>query len=96
MIDDIPPGNPRRTPDVAVERTEDGAVLRLPGEPPVSLNPTALALWELCDGSTTVDEMIYAVCALFSVGERDASADVEDALRSLHRSGLLAGRHGHE
>jgi hypothetical protein len=55
----------------------------------VSLNPTALALWELCDGSTTTEEMVLAVCELFEVGQPRARDEVSRALADMRAVGLL-------
>ncbi|MFN2538024.1 MAG: PqqD family protein [Mycobacteriales bacterium] len=40
------------------------------------LNPMALAVWELCDGETTVGEMVTAMCDLFSADPDVVAADV--------------------
>ncbi|MHB1801823.1 MAG: PqqD family protein [Actinomycetes bacterium] len=63
-----------------------------PGEPArttLVLNDTALALWELCDGQTSVQEMVDAVCALFAGPPERLRADVLDALDRLTDSGML-------
>jgi hypothetical protein len=90
MIDDTLPRTPLRVPDVVVEQSADGAVLRGAEGPPVSVNPTALALWELCDGTNTLEEMVYAVCELFNIDESKAACDVQHALHSLHSNGLVS------
>ena len=52
-----------------------------------ALNPAAARVWELCDGSTTIDEMIAAVRRdLQAPGARSI---VEHALTQFDRAGLL-------
>ena len=54
-----------------------------------SLNETAAALWELCDGATTLDEMVEAVCLVCNVGREEAAADLTRTLAELSRSDLI-------
>jgi hypothetical protein len=56
------------------------------------LNPTAHALWELCDGSTSVEEMIGAILQLFAVDRGVVRDDVAHALSQLTDLGLLTWR----
>ena len=82
-----------------VPRHTDGAVLTLvshgasrvstPSGIAVALDQTALALWELCDGETTVAEMTVAVCALFAAPEQTVSDDITAMLATLEVSGLI-------
>ncbi len=53
------------------------------------LNTSALAIWELCDGSTTGREMAEAVAELTTLDVEAASADVAIALDELAREGLI-------
>jgi hypothetical protein len=53
------------------------------------LNETAAALWELCDGATTSEEMVAAICQLFDAGQPVIAADVERALHEFDRHHLL-------
>jgi len=55
----------------------------------LALNQSAAALWELCDGSTTIDEMVMAICAVSSIPADRARDDVERTLAELRRAGLL-------
>lgn len=83
-------GRPRRVGDAVVHRVEGGAVLWWDDpRDAVRLNPTALALWELCDGNTTVDEMVTAVCALFAVEPDRARDEVRTALSDMREAGML-------
>ena len=89
MTDPVP-RRPRRTTARPLERGPKGAVV-VPAvaDPPVALNPTALALWELCDGRTDVAEMVEAICLLFEVEPTRARADVESALADMVAVGVI-------
>lgn len=82
MLTSATPGRvPRRRPGIALRRDEGGSRLQDRGGHDVcALNDTAAALWELCDGLTTADEMVEAICELSLLG-RDAV--VGDVLRTL-------------
>jgi hypothetical protein len=56
------------------------------------LNDTALALWELCNGQNTVEEMITAVCELFGEPAEVVRRDVESTLAGFDGAGLLVWR----
>jgi hypothetical protein len=53
------------------------------------LNDTAYALWELCDGTTTVREMVDAVSTLFDAPADQLERDVTGALQHLLDAGLI-------
>lgn len=53
------------------------------------LNATALALWHVCDGRTTVDEMVAAVEELYGMEEQTVRRDVEAALREMAEAGVV-------
>lgn len=54
------------------------------------LNPTARAIWELCDGTTTLDELVDAICKVFSVPHGVALHDVAAVLAQLEGAGLVS------
>lgn len=82
---------PKRLADVFVRPDGDHAVLHLrPSGDTVRLNSTALAIWELCDGSTTVDEIVAAVAELTGMTAEGVTQDVSTALTKLYRAGLIA------
>jgi hypothetical protein len=66
--------------EVVVERSNDTFVL----------NDTAFALWELCDGDTTVREMVDAVTVLFAAPDDQLEHDVTAALDHLLSAGLIS------
>lgn len=82
---------PVRHPDaVHVDAGETGHVLRRRDNGSEHLvNETALALWQLCDGATTTEEMIDGVCALFDASRESIADDIAAALDQLWRAGLV-------
>jgi hypothetical protein len=65
-----------------------------PPEAAFQLNDTALALWELCDGRTTVAEMVGAASVLFAERPAALARDVLVALEELQRDGLIVDTDG--
>lgn len=91
MSGTVPSQRPRRASDSHVVRQKDGAVLlRDDKGAEVALNPTAHALWELCDGRTDVDEIVGAVCELFAISPEQARVDVRRALADMRAAGVIA------
>ena len=81
---------PRRRTDVQLRDEETRSLIVVPDQDRVHvLNPTARALWELCDGTTTLDELTVAICDLFDVAPEQATADVAEALRLLEQNELM-------
>ncbi len=81
-------GDPQRLPvrRAPVQFRDDGdqALLIAPGKTTgYALNPTARAIWELCDGATTVEEMADAICHVFNVTRPTALTDVIEVLNQL-------------
>jgi hypothetical protein len=62
------PRLPRRRDDVLLHDETSGSLLTVPGRDAMHvLNPTARAVWELCDGQTTVDEVAKSTVPSFSL-----------------------------
>ena len=55
------------------------------------LNSSALAIWELCDGKTELEEMIDAVVELTRRSHDDVAHEVGHALDQLRTLGLISG-----
>ncbi|MFC1572218.1 HPr-rel-A system PqqD family peptide chaperone [Candidatus Eisenbacteria bacterium] len=55
-----------------------------------TLNPTALLIWDLCDGKHALEDMEQAIRKQFSVGETETVlADIRDVLSHFREEGLL-------
>jgi len=81
---------PVRTPGVAVkDRASEPALVDQDGNSAARLNDTALAIWDLCDGTTTIDEMITAVVELCGDPPDVVRADVDQVLAALGKLGLI-------
>lgn len=53
------------------------------------MNPSAFAIWELCDGETSPEEMAQAVAELTGVDVDRAHSDLEKGLTDLAALGLV-------
>ena len=81
---------PRRRDDVRLHDRELRSYLVVPdGGAAHELNPTARAVWELCDGTTTLDELVAAITQIFSVDRDVAVADVTAVVDQLDAAGLV-------
>jgi hypothetical protein len=82
---------PIRRSDVLLHDEESRSVLLDPMEGVTHvLNPTARAVWELCDGATTMDEVVAAICQVFCVPHGVALRDIATVLEQLEKSGLVS------
>jgi hypothetical protein len=81
---------PRRRHDVRLHDQEVRSYLVAPDQGVAhELNPTARAVWELCDGTTTVEELVDAICQVFSVDRSVALADVTTVVDQLETADLV-------
>lgn len=54
------------------------------------LNETAWAIWDLCDGATSLDEMIEAICEISSLHRDVVTEDVERIVSEFVEAGLVS------
>lgn len=54
------------------------------------LNPSAFAIWELCDGVTEIEAMVEAVVEVTGLPSEEADRQVRSTLDTLIRKGLVA------
>jgi hypothetical protein len=81
---------PRRRPDLRFREDGYQTVLFAPDDGNGhALNPTARAVWELCDGATTIDELATAICQVFMVPRDEAITDVAGVLTQLTEAELV-------
>ena len=80
---------PVRSPGVVAEPSGDDHIVHRDTHEDLALNPTAFALWELCDGRTTVSEMVLAVYDLFDVTMEQARQDVTEGLARMREAGIV-------
>jgi hypothetical protein len=80
----------RREGASAVELDENVAVYDDVGQLLILLNSSAGSVWKLCDGSTTVDEMVEALGEAYPEEAAVIGADVRETLRKLADMGLVS------
>jgi PqqD family protein of HPr-rel-A system len=72
---------PVRKPGVWLRSSDNENVVFDPQTDSVHfLNATAMAIWVLCDGETTADEMIGAICELSGLPPDVVAEDVQQTL----------------
>ena len=55
------------------------------------LNPTASAVWKLCDGTVTLEDIVAKIGVQFRLSEADEPAsDVKALLQEWMRAGLIS------
>ncbi len=74
----------------AVELDDNIAVYDEVGQLMILLNASAGAVWNLCDGSTTVDEMISELTETYPDQAAVIGDDVRQTLRKLAELGLVS------
>lgn len=85
-----PDSRPKWRDTVIEGRVIDELLLEVPSEHrSVWLNGAGKAIWELCDGSHTIDEIEAKLAERFSVADRDVAADVSATVGQLHSAGFL-------
>src|SRR5436190_2777313 len=83
-----PPVAPRRRTTTHVETLQgELCIYEWTTKTVHALNPAAARVWDMCDGTTTVDEMIAAVRR--DLNAPGATAIVQHALAQFDRAGLL-------
>jgi hypothetical protein len=55
----------------------------------IRLNPSALAIWELCDGETDRDEIVAALVELTGRSDAEILNEVDETLDRLRKVGLI-------
>jgi hypothetical protein len=80
-----------RAEDVISRRIGDEmVVLKNTADSAHILNKTAAAVWELCDGERSLDEIAERICDRFEVSFEEARADIEEIIGRLIQVGILA------
>ena len=86
-----PGWRPRRSGRAAKQQDGDAVSLRLTGsDEKLSLNSTAALIWDLCDGTRTVDSIQAELVTRFRVDANLIHRDLRQALDAFVDRGLLA------
>ena len=80
---------PTRQADVILKDDGEDTVLVAPSGSTFVLNPTARAIWELCDGATTIEELAEAIAQVFDIDAATASEDVSVTIERLKAAELV-------
>lgn len=81
---------PRRRDEVRIRRAGSETTAYDPSSSAIHLlNPSALAIWELCDGETTPYEIAEAVSEVTGRPIDEVEAEVEQAVTALEELGLI-------
>lgn len=79
----------RREGIIAQEAHGRTVLLRLSDGHYYTVDDVAAEVWNRCDGETTIDEIVNAVCARYDAGPETVSADVTEFVKELVAEGLL-------
>jgi hypothetical protein len=83
-------GFPARKPGVWLRQAEDENVVYDPEASAVHLlNVTATAIWVLCDGVTSPDEMVDAICELSGLPREVVEEDVRRIILQFEEADIL-------
>jgi hypothetical protein len=81
---------PKRRRGVVLCTISDEAVLLPPAaDHAFFLNPSALAIWELCDGTRSVQDMLRELQGRYDASESDLLLDLRTTLEQLNQGGLI-------
>ena len=81
---------PRQSPGVVSSEVLDEIVIYCPGtSKAVSLNASACAIWELCDGTRTVDDICTELSGPAGLPPNKLYEDVSGAVSHLYELGLI-------
>jgi hypothetical protein len=84
----------RRENAVAVELDDNVALYDDVGQLLIMLNSSAAVIWECCDGSTTVDDMVRELTAAHPDDAAVIGDDVRQTVRKLVELGLVVDAEG--
>ncbi len=83
---------PRARPEVTQTDIDDEIILYNPADGAThALNLAAALVWELCDGTSTLDGIAAEVASDFNIALAQASGDVEALVARLYALGLVEG-----
>lgn len=81
---------PIKNPDAVVRREEEEAVVFNPADGNlVCINGTGVFVWDLCDGSRGIDDLVKALVSEYEVSSQDAEKDCLEYVKNLKEAGLI-------
>lgn len=91
--------HPEMQPDAVPKQCEGYHVARIPccfllqderGEHFLKLNETSVLIWELCDGETSVDDMLELLKESFPEAANEMKKDLNRVLDELKEEGVIS------
>ena len=84
------PDRPCQSPGLMTSEVLDEIVIYAPGSSQaISLNESARAIWELCDGTRTLDDLCVELSGAAGRSSDELHDDVSGAVVRLHELGLI-------
>lgn len=82
---------PRQVTSATLTTLRDGATVEVPDlGTRLLLNASALAIWDLCDGKTTLTEIAEAISVVTGTDLEQALSEVEQAVTAFYSSGAVS------
>ena len=87
--------NEEGTIEVIVPRRKDmfgrvmGFLFFVPESRPITLDEVGTAVWELCDGEHTVEEIVRALSKDYKLQRREVEVSLTEYLRTLGKKGMV-------
>ena len=81
---------PQRHPDVLERELPDELILYHPGtDDAILLNRVSAAIWDLCDGTQSLDDIANQVADAFGAAHEEVLGDVKETVTQYLQAGLL-------
>lgn len=81
---------PKRKDSLVLEEMDDDIMLAdFTGSQIHTLNPTAAAIWEMCDGEHTLEQIAGELADHYGIGVEAVLQDVEKVVGDFSEKGLL-------
>ena len=92
---DADTARPIHAPDIIYYEIFDELVVYRPGaSQAASLNASARAIWHLCDGQRTVEDICVELAQILTLRTADLHSDVRSGINTLYELGLLSSNPG--
>lgn len=83
---------PNRKTDLWKNEDQEIYILDATGESIHKLNQTASCIWELCDGSHTIEKIILEISSIYDVDTETATQTTVDFLETMVKKDLIEMR----
>jgi coenzyme PQQ biosynthesis protein PqqD len=84
--------NPKKCAGFLIEQMDGEVVLMHPGKNIIiHSNETAALIWQLCDGSKSVDDIVELLSSAYPDAREQIAKDVPETVQLLRKQGALDG-----